>query len=126
MVGTAFQFDIRIKTAELLLSDFVLRHTENVRHTLCAEQVSGFIRHHKVLWLDKLAHGLAGCGVKVNLLERATSQRQIEQKHIQLRIVFLHHVHDVVIHEVLNALRLRFNLCVACAHDLRLDRPLGW
>ena len=82
MVGTAFQFDIRIKTAELLLSDFVLRHTENVRHTLCAEQVSGFIRHHKVLWLDKLAHGLAGRGVKVNLLERATSQRQIEQKHI--------------------------------------------
>ena len=74
--------------------------------TLGSVQVTRRVRNDQILRWDKLRNSPLLAGVEVDLLECGTRQRQIEQHLIRVRVILLHDLRNLVVHEVFHALCL--------------------
>ena len=85
-------------------------------------QVTRRIRNNQILRRDKLGNSALLAGIKIHLLKCGTGQRQIEKHLIRVRIILVHNLRNLVIHEVLDALRLIFSNLRRRTNNLRLHR----
>ena len=79
----------------------------------------------QVVGQDKGAAHAALFLVVVDLLESRAAVANIEQQLVELRCVLFHHRGDLVVHEVLDTLRLHGALTGFFAHDHGAHRTAG-
>ena len=113
---------IPVETCHLLLAKVVLRHPQNVRHTLRRHQIPRRVRDDQILRQDVWRHSPLQVPVIVDLLERRSAIPKVIQHLVVVGIILLHLDRDLIVHVILYALGLRLLLRRGIPSNLRPNR----
>ena len=119
------QVNVSVEPRHLLFAQVIVSDFEDMSYTWAREQVRRRVWNNDVLRRNETRHLTSHSPVEISLFKRGPRQREIEKHLVHFRIVLFHHLGDLVVHEVLDALGLLFNLLVHRAHDPSLNRASG-
>ncbi len=103
---------------------FMSIQAQKMRVPRRAFQVRGVVRHHEIFSDDEFRPLPHQDRVPKALHERASGQRQLHQKAVQLVGVFRHLDRQLIVHVILDAVRLRLLLRRRVTEDLCPDRAV--